>query len=128
MADEIVQNDRPTDQESPNTTTDQEIAPGTVGQLSEYKPYSFKVLQSWINVPLIRAISHHSSGAISAILFFKIVGWCTEWGIKEGILRSFIEGIDSVGLFSLLAILLIQLIRHVWKADSNGTTKIILVA
>lgn len=128
MVDDIAQSNQPSDPETLNAPVDQEIEHRTIGKLGEGKPNSFKSLQDWINVPLIRAISHHSSGAMSAILFFKIVGVVTEWGIKEGMLRSFIEGIDGVGLFSLLVLLLIQLIRHVWKAGSNGTTKILLVA
>ena len=84
--------------------------------------------QEYINVPLIKALMHHSSGTIVAIIFFKIVGVVIEYSLPHGLLRTIIETIEGFGLVFLFGWLLYQLITHLWKGRSDGSTHSIVVA
>jgi hypothetical protein len=104
------------------------IAVAKAKPIDQIKTYLVTSLPKWINFRVITSMSHHSTGTISAIAFFKIVGWFAAWMLQDGLLRSMIEGIEAVGLISLFVLLLIGLLKHVWKDVSSGTTNVALVA
>jgi len=85
-------------------------------------------LSGYFNFEGIRVISHHSSTAIAAILFFGLVGWILKEVFHEGWVRDAIEVVDGIIIIVLFALLGIQLIRKIWKGGFNESAHSILAA
>lgn len=86
-------------------------------------------LSEWVNIKLIKKLSHHSSGVIMALVFWRIVGLAVTFAFSEGDwIRGIIEAIEGVVTIGLILWLAVQLFRQLWKGGTNGEIKSFLAA
>ena len=89
------------------------------------------LISEWIDIPTLKILCRHASGAISGIILFKVLSFLVGLGFEEGLLKTILEIIDSFVLVMLLIWLVSQLAILLWKGRArirNGLPTSILVA
>lgn len=79
-------------------------------------------LNEWVNLKLTKRLSHHSSGVIAALLFWRVVGLVVKLAFSEGgWVRDTIEHIEGFVIIGLVVWLAVQLFWQLWKGRTNGS-------
>jgi hypothetical protein len=58
-------------------------------------------LAGWIHIEAIRALVHHTSAVIAAVVLFALVGFLTERLMRDGPIKHAVRWVDELVLLGL---------------------------
>jgi hypothetical protein len=93
-------------------------------------------IREYINLPVIKTLSQHTTGALFAMLCFKVSGLIAAWLFPVGVVHDITEAVEEVGIIVVFLYLFFEMIWHLfgkmlwkaWKGRSHGSSRIIFVA
>ncbi len=62
---------------------------------------STEVLARWIHLEAIRALVHHTSAVVAAVVLFALVGFLTERLMHDGPIKHAVRWVDELVLLGL---------------------------
>ena len=84
--------------------------------------------KEYINLPVIKALAHHCSGTIVAMLFYALVAIIVRYSTHEGWVKDAVEIIEGIVLIGLFIVLSFQMFNHLFKGKSNGSPHSVFAA
>jgi len=58
-------------------------------------------LSGWIHIEAIRALVHHTSAVVAAVVLFALVGFLTERLMHDGPIKHAVRWVDEIVLLGL---------------------------
>jgi len=71
-------------------------------------------LEDWIHIEAIRAITHHASAVLVAIVVFGIIGRLVSYLLPEGGARKIVIVIDDIVLILVLILFAVEMLAYLW--------------
>ena len=69
----------------------------------------------WFDIQTLKAICRHLSGAVGAIIGYRVLSLAAEWSLKDGTLHKVLKTMDNFVLVGLMIWLAYQLAWLLWK-------------
>ena len=85
----------------------------------------------WLDIPLIKTISQHTSSSIAALFSFVLIAEIAKWGLSDihPLVYGIIEWVERAGIILIFLRIAFVLVRDLWKGGvSNGKPMVLLVA
>ena len=72
-------------------------------------------LKEWIDFGTIKTLSHHLSGIVAAILFYRVIGLALDFAVEEEPYHTVFAVTDVAILYVLLLWLIYQMACVLWN-------------
>ncbi len=71
-------------------------------------------LAGWIHLEAVRALVHHTSAVVAAVVLFALVGFLTERLMHDGPIKHAVRWVDEIALFGLFIYFVYELFAELF--------------
>lgn len=77
-------------------------------------------IAEWVDVRTIKALSKHTTGVLSALLFYGLIDLVAWLIIRDDRVKLGLRIVEDAALLGFLVLFLIHVFRDLWRGLSNG--------